>query len=216
LNPLRPTAIVPVRSLRHGKSRLAGSLRPAQRERLVATMLDAVLGALEAALGRTQVLLLTADASLERRGVVTLSDPGVGLNAALRAGLDAAAARGGGALVVAADLPLIVAADIMTLIAAGEDTDVVVARDDERCGTNALWVRDPAAFAPRFGPQSAAAHAAEARARGMSCRTLDRAGLGFDVDTERDVLRLRRLRDARFSFLENGAPERTPTRAAAS
>jgi 2-phospho-L-lactate guanylyltransferase len=172
-------------------------------------MLDAVLAAIEAALGRAQVLLLTADASLERRGVATLGDPGVGLNAALRAGFDAAANRGGGALVVAADLPLIVAADVTALVAAGEGADVVVARDDERGGTNALWVRDPAAFAPRFGPQSEAAHAAEARTLGLSCRTLHRAGLEFDVDTPQDVLRLIRLRDPRYSFLEDGAPERT-------
>lgn len=216
MNAVLPTAIVPVRSLRHGKSRLAGALRPAQRERLVATMLDGVLAALEAALGRGRVLLVTADAALERRGIATLVDPGVGLNAALRAGLAAAATRGGGALVVAADLPLLVAADVAALLAAGDGADVVVARDDDRSGTNALWLHDAAAFAPRFGPQSALVHAGAARALGLTCRTLDRPGLAFDVDIARDVARLRRLRDPRYAFLEDGAPERAAPRVAVS
>lgn len=216
MNPVPPTAIVPVRSLRDGKSRLAGALRPAQRERLVATMLDGVLAALENALGRGRQLLVTADAALERRGVATLVDPGVGLNAAVRAGLEAAATRGGGALVIAADLPLLEAGDIAALLAAGDGVDVVVARDDDRSGTNALWLRDAAAFAPRFGPQSAAAHADAARAQGLACRTLDRPGFAFDVDIARDVARLRRLRDPRYAFLEDGAPERAALQVAVS
>jgi 2-phospho-L-lactate guanylyltransferase len=125
--------------------------------------------------------------------------PGAGdLNAALASA--AKAAGDGSLLVVAADLPLASAAGLeRVLAAAGAPVAVVPSADGG--GTNVLAWRDPASFAPSFGPDSAARHLAVPGAV-----RVDDPGLSLDVDTVDDLRRVagrldpssvtaRRLRD---------------------
>ena len=110
--------------------------------------------------------------------------PGAGdLNAALAA---AAGSLGDGSplLVVAADLPLASAAGLeRVLAAAGAPVAVVPSHDGG--GTNVLAWRDPASFAPSFGPDSAARHLAVPGAV-----RIDDPDLSLDVDTFDDLRRV--------------------------
>jgi 2-phospho-L-lactate guanylyltransferase len=105
--------------------------------------------------------------------------PGAGdLNAALAAA--ARAVSNVALLVVAADLPLASAAGLEKVVAAEAPVAVVPSADG--AGTNVLAWRDPASFAPSFGPDSAARHLAVPGAV-----RVDDPGLALDVDTVGDL-----------------------------
>ena len=135
--------------------------------------------------------------------VLTVSDPGSGLNDALRAGRDAAVAAGATAvLMLPADLPLLNAASLDRLLAAADATIaagnggpvVVIAPADARTGTNALLLSPPRIIEPQFGPESFAAHLRAAAAADASVQVVDDASLGFDLDTPDDLERLELVR----------------------
>lgn len=206
-------AIVPLRSLSGGKSRLAAVLPPAQRAELMLAMFEQVLRALRDSPDCRQIDVLSQDARCARPGTRLLPDAGQGLNPALAMALQRDTVRAGSAalaapssplpvLVVAADLPLLKASTVSALLDCAASADVVVARDRGGSGSNALWLRDPAHLVPCFGADSAAQHLAAARARGLCAVACDIPELALDIDTEQDVLALRRLALPRFAFLQ--------------
>ena len=182
---------VPAKALGRGKSRLAKILGARERRALNAFFLRRTLAAARrAAAGRVTAVSDGADALALARGLgaAALAAPGGGLNRALAAALRAARARGASALLVLhADLPFLSPADIRALLAAGARPGAAaIARDRAGRGTNALLVPTARAFRFRFGPGSAAAHAREARRRGLRPVFVDRPGLAFDVDSPAD------------------------------
>ena len=188
--------VVPVRPLAKGKSRLAPVLDADARRRLNERFLLSTLRIAKAVVGAARVLVVSrcADAlALSRAaGVVTLRELGAGgLNAALRQGAVHLARRGATALLVLpVDLPLARPTDLEALIRlSGRRPGVVIAGDRANTGTNALVVRPPRAIRFRFGPQSRAAHLAEARRQGLRAALVSRPALTFDVDTPADYAR---------------------------
>ena len=185
--------IVPAKALPHGKSRLAPVLEEAERRALSLGFLDRVLRACLAARGVAPGCVQTvsdgADA-LERAralGAAALAQSGSGLNRALDQARRAAREDGVPMLIVlSGDLPFVLASDVERLAAAAGAGVAVVAPDRAGRGTNALALPTMADFRFRFGRDSAAAHAAEARRAGLRPATLSTPGLAFDVDTPRD------------------------------
>ena len=196
----RVVAVVPVRGLRTGKTRLAGDLPPDAREALTRRMLRHVI---LAALGSGVVdavavvspdpeALALAEAITPGRVVPLPQDPTMpGLDAAVSLGREWAHARGaGGALVLFGDLPLLTGEDVRHLVE--REAPVVLAPDHHGTGTNALLLRlgDDAdgalAFRFRFGPGSYARHVAEARRLGLRVETSLGDGTAFDLDTPED------------------------------
>ena len=114
-------AVVPVRILGEGKSRLAGVLSPPRRAALVHSMLRRVLAALGAARRIDRIVVVTPDEQLPLpAGIEVLHDHGTGLNAAVRLAQTQLAAQGASAmLVVAADAPQVTAEEIDRLVADG-------------------------------------------------------------------------------------------------
>jgi 2-phospho-L-lactate guanylyltransferase len=168
----RVVAVVPVRSLRGGKTRLAGTLTPEAREALSQRMLRHVLGQAVASGAVDRVVVVSPDEEAlafaldVHPSVVGLSQPTTasGLNSALDLGRAWAEADGARAmLVLFADLPRLTAADVRDL--AGLAAPVALAPDRHGTGTNALRLQLPlgGAFAFAFGVGSAALHLAEAR-----------------------------------------------------
>jgi 2-phospho-L-lactate guanylyltransferase len=179
-------AIVPVKSLSDAKTRLAPALAPAERERLVVRMLDAVLAACAAAESVGEVLVVTPDEALGR-GFPVLVDSGLGHGPALAAALRDPRARDG-AVVVMADCPFVTASSLDALVEAARPLALVVAADG---GTSALALRDPSLLAPAFGvPGSAAVTVARARAVGIEAVVVDDPSLAFDVDRPADLERV--------------------------
>jgi 2-phospho-L-lactate/phosphoenolpyruvate guanylyltransferase len=187
-----PVPLLPVKALAEAKGRLAPWLNPIERRLLTIAMLEDVVAALQAVSGLERPVVISPDREIWRRAEAMRcrvieerpgeapDDPG-NLNRSLTraaAGLDAA----GGLLVVAADLPLAGAGAIERVVEAGAGAPVVVVPSRDGAGTNVLAWRDPASFAPAFGPDSAARHLELPGAV-----RLDDPGLALDVDTLEDL-----------------------------
>jgi 2-phospho-L-lactate guanylyltransferase len=179
-----PVPLVPLKALAEAKGRLAPEVGPLQRRLLAIAMFEDVIAALQAVPALAAPVVVSPDREVWRRADamgcrVVEEPPGAGdLNAALAA---AGAAAGNGALlVVAADLPLASAAGLERVLAAEAPVAVVPSADG--AGTNVLAWRDPASFAPSFGPDSAARHLAVPGAV-----RVDDPGLSLDVDTVEDL-----------------------------
>lgn len=184
--------VVPAKALARGKSRLAAVLCDADRQALSRRFLDRTLATAACCVPLSVIQVVSDGADTldyaRAQGVGALAQSGSGLNQALgeareiarRAGIDTL-------LVLPSDLPFLAVEDIEHLIDVGAGPGLLaIARDGSRRGTNALVLPSAAAFRFRFGPDSAAAHAAEARRRGWRVVTVDRPRLAFDVDTPGD------------------------------
>lgn len=192
----RIVATVPVRSLRHGKTRLSPVLGKEARETLLRGIADRVVTAVVDS-GRIEtVLVVSPDAETLAWAagfgpvVVAVPQPEhrAGLNGAIDAGRAWALDHGASALVsLFADLPLIAPDDIAGLVARTEP--VVLGPDRHGEGTNALLLRLAGRgpeFRFAFGDGSLAKHLAEARRLRLNAAMHDAPGIAFDLDTPDD------------------------------
>jgi 2-phospho-L-lactate guanylyltransferase len=192
----RIVAVIPVRSLRHGKTRLSPVLGNEARETLLRGIADRVVtAAVDSGLIET-ILIVSPEAETLAwatefgPSVVALPQPEQpsGLNGAIETGRVWASDHGASALVsLFADLPLIAPEDIRGLVARTEP--VVLGSDRRGEGTNALLLR----FAGRgpeftfsFGDGSLAKHFNEARRLALDAALYDAPGIAFDLDTPDD------------------------------
>ncbi len=195
-------AIVPAKSLLHGKSRLRPVLGDEDRARFARRLLDHVLDVL-AACALDGVLVATGGddvvALATSRGVHVLRDRGPGSLADVvdRALADVASRGAASAVVLMADLPRIEPADVAALLAALDDHDVVLVPDHLGHHTNALAIAPPTAMATCFGrADSFAAHRAAAAASGLRATLVDSERIAFDVDVPADHQQLTAPRPA--------------------
>ncbi|MBV9356727.1 MAG: 2-phospho-L-lactate guanylyltransferase [Chloroflexi bacterium] len=183
------------------KSRLAPVLTDAERSQLALAMLADVLDAAGRArlAGRIAVVDTPAAQGIAaEHGALVVADPRAGMNGAVRAGVAAASRRGAQAvLVMPGDIPLVEAGDVeLALEAASSARVVVVGRDRQGVGTNALLLRPPAVIRPAFGVDSARHHLYLARMAGVPTTEVSSPQLGFDVDQPPDLAELRLRRPA--------------------
>src|SRR5512142_1173224 len=158
-------AIVPVKPLRRGKSRLAPAMTDDERAELNRTLLEHTLRTLTGLKEVEQVLVVSRDSSAlaiaRDLGARTVQEDGAPtLNTALkRATIVAQVYATRGVLVLPADLPLITREDILTLIKrATEPPVVVIAPDRHGKGTNALLISPPGLIEYDFGENSFQRH----------------------------------------------------------
>jgi 2-phospho-L-lactate guanylyltransferase len=182
-------AILPVKSLTLGKSRLSAVLGAEHRAALNRRLFGRVLEATQSQFGADRIAVVTADAFLlalvRAQGLHGLDDPGEGLNAALTLASRYALQRGAeGIVILSSDLPLVTPGDVAAITEAlGEGAACVIAPDEEEQGTNALALSPPDAEFFRFGDGSFQRHLQAARADGRTVRILRRVGLAYDLDT---------------------------------
>lgn len=179
--------LIPCKSFRCGKSRLAAVLTAPAREALCREMLERTLTALQGIEAR--IAIVTDDSEVaalaHAHGAITLPDPGLGLNPALRAGADL---LGGDAplVILPTDLPRLTAA---ALLAAAARPGITLVPDRHQDGTNLLVL--PAAarrdFAFAYGPGSLARHMAEAARIGQPLTIHHDETLAMDIDTGADL-----------------------------
>jgi len=187
-------ALVPVKALRHSKSRLRPVLSDAHRQALVLAMLEDVLRLLAAvpAVATTAVVSPDADvlAFARRLGAQPIREPRKprGLNAALTFASDVLSVQGAsGLLVLPVDVPLATTTDIQAILDAAHANPSIVLCPSRSGGTNALALRPPGTIPFRFGHRSSAAHQREARARGLPLAVLPLPSLAFDIDRPHDL-----------------------------
>lgn len=170
--------LVPIKSFRVAKHRLAGAFTPAERAELARRMAATVLHA--AAPLPTFVACDDGEVAdwVTARGAEVLWTPGLGLNGAIEHGVEMIAGKGHDHVVIThGDLPL--ATTFTHLCAPGAITLVPDHRLD---GTN-VQTRPARPFTARYGPGSFRRHLDDALADGARVRVVVDAGLALDVDT---------------------------------
>lgn len=181
--------VVPVKRLATAKTRLAPLAGPHRAALALAFAADTVRAARDC----PPVVLTVAvtddpvvTTALRRLGALVVPDsPGAGLNAALRHGAAVAARVRPGCAVgaLSADLPALRSTELASALAAGGDGSVTYVADSSGRGTTLLLACNGALLRPRFGPGSAAAHAAW----GAVALTPPLPTLRRDVDTPADL-----------------------------
>lgn len=205
-------AIVPVKPLRYGKSRLAHILSPEERAELTTSMLNRTLQTLNQVPGIYRSLVISRDPAALKiardSGAYTYGEGDKqDLNVALtRAAHLAAAQEAGGILIIPADLPLITVEDVEMMLAGvrphlafarpadhsngsfrlRKPRAITICPDRNENGTNALYVSPPLGFEFTYGEGSFQRHLQQAERLGMSSRIVHAPGLKFDLDTEED------------------------------
>lgn len=191
----RVFAIVPVKPLEEGKSRLAPILDCEERKSLNAFLMRRTFDLLAAFPGASRSIVISADATVaaevEARGMSFLMDEDRELNAALAKATRAAAEKGAQAIIVLpVDLPLATSADLKRIASlSGPSKRCVIVCDRHRSGTNLLYVSPPCDEIYRFGPGSFALHATVAVARGFHTVKIEDSVLSLDIDEPADYER---------------------------
>ncbi len=194
-------AIVPVKPLRRGKSRLAGTLTEDERTALNQELLEHTLNVLSSLKELAQVLVVSRDPQAltiaRNHGAKTVQEDGQPhLNTALaRATVMAQVHSIRGILVLPADLPLLTADDVRALIdRAAKPPVVVIAPDRHGKGTNALLMVPAGQIEYDFGEGSFHRHCARAKKSGARLEIVELPSLGLDLDLPEDLEMIRKLK----------------------
>jgi len=187
-------AIVPVKPLRLGKSRLAETLSEDERADLNGRLLAHTLTTLAAIPEIEQVLVISRDpaalALARNHGARTLQENGSPqLNVALaRATVVVKNYHTHGVLIVPADLPLLTPQDVHLMLERAVDPPVVVlAPDRHKQGTNCLLICPVGLIEYEFGPGSFQKHMAQVQAAGARLEIVDLPSLALDMDLPEDL-----------------------------
>lgn len=199
-------AIVPVKPLRRGKSRLAGALSEDERTELNRSLLQNTLKTLTDLKELEEVLVVSRDPAAltiaRNYGARTVREDGQAeLNTALkRATVVAQVYAIRGVLVLPADLPLISREDVLTLIERATDPPVVViAPDRHENGTNALLISPSGFIEYDFGENSFQRHCERAQRAGARLEIVNLPSLGLDLDLPEDLELVRKMELAKIA-----------------
>ena len=175
------------------------------RQRLVLTMLEDVLAALDRSSLVDQIKVLTPDKRVADYAVAlgtgTIEDQyDLGINESLAiATKHEIQDRGGPPLVILpVDIPLVKASTIDAIISRlnGSSSPLVVISPSRNGGTNALLRNPPDIIPTRYGPNSSEAHVREAEKRGVRVEVYRAEDLEIDLDTPQDIHEFLRKKDS--------------------
>lgn len=187
-------AIVPVKPLRRGKSRLAQVISAEERADLNQYLLEHTIQVLSTIEEIENILVISRDtealALARNLGARTVQEYGSpGLNTALSRAVEIAKTyETCGILVVPADLPKIDAEDIKKILTHRKDPPVVVISPDRKKeGTNALLVCPPDLIDFKYGKGSFKKHQQEAVKANARLEIYDLPSLELDLDEPEDL-----------------------------
>ena len=189
---MNPWLVIPVKSLRDGKTRLASALDPVQRREFMDRLLVHTLDQAAEFPGLDRTLVVSACSETRTRaaalGAHALNESGHGLNAALKLAHESVQQRGATQmLVVPCDLPLLRSEDLRYLSRLAMSENIAIAPDRRKHGTNGLCFDSLLDFSFEFGPDSYARHQHNARRLQRDHAAAISLGLAFDVDTPDDL-----------------------------
>ncbi|MBT7325171.1 MAG: 2-phospho-L-lactate guanylyltransferase [Anaerolineae bacterium] len=188
-------AIVPVKPLRRGKSRLADTLTEDERAELNSQLLSHTLKTLKETPDVAEVLVVSRDPKAltiaRDHNARTIRENGAPhLNTALeRATAVAKMYTTNGVLILPADLPLISQEDIEKIITAanGGKRVVVITPDRHKNGTNALLVSPAGIIEYDYGENSFERHCENARKAGARLEVCELPSIELDLDLPEDL-----------------------------
>ncbi len=191
-------ALVPVKPLRRGKSRLAEILSEEERSQLNHQLYRHTIEVLKEVEEISDILVVSRDSNVltEARdlGVRTVTENGSPeLNNALRrASLFSKAFSPEGVLIVPADLPLLRSQDVSDFLSQRSAAPMVVISPDRRGeGTNMLFISPADLLTFSFGQDSFETHCRLAEAQGARVQIFchDRIALDLDVPEDYEILK---------------------------
>jgi 2-phospho-L-lactate guanylyltransferase len=187
-------ALVPVKNLAAGKSRLLPELDDAQRQAMALAMLRDVLEALLAAQRVSRVAVVTPDETVARAareaGAEAILHLVPGLNGSLEAGAAALAPKpDDGLLIVLGDVAGALPEELDVLCCALDScSGPAIALAPATDGGTAALLRTPAdAIAPHFGADSAKRHREAADQAGVAYAEIPLPSLSIDLDIAADI-----------------------------
>lgn len=187
-------AVIPVKHLSKGKTRLASRLERKHLEQLSIAMLKDIINALQATPSIDRVAVVTPDSSVAEcataAGAIALLRDDPGLNESIDAAQRELAARNESSLVILGDVAGALPDELERLYQAlaGDDASAQVALAPSRDGGTAAMLRAPAFAIPsRFGPESARLHREAAEDAGVPYREVPLPSLSIDLDRPEDV-----------------------------
>jgi 2-phospho-L-lactate guanylyltransferase len=184
-------AIIPMKPLAAGKSRLRWVLTPEERADITIGMLRRVIMAVQGA-SIDPIWIIGGDERVRNvaRNFSSLWMPDFGrnLNDTLSKAFQRAFQQGKSALYLPGDLPFIKASDIHGLVGASRRlNNITLAPARRDGGTNGILVPLGLAFQPELGRRSFSKHLSQAARLGISVAICYTPGLGFDLDTLDDL-----------------------------
>jgi len=187
-------AIVPVKSLRRGKSRLAKVLTIDERAALNNKLLSRTLRCLQTVPLIDEVLVISYDpevlAKAREFGVVTVQEgEKTNLNNALRqATMAAKAYNASKVLILPADLPFINKEAVFDFLSqAGDPPEIIISADRHSYGTNALFTNPIGILEYNFGEGSFQKHVEQAQRKKINVRVNNQEAITFDLDLPEDL-----------------------------
>jgi 2-phospho-L-lactate guanylyltransferase len=198
-------AIVPVKPLRLGKSRLSGVLSDDERAILNRMFLEQTLDVIRNTPVVTQTLVVSRDpaalAIAREFGARTVLEDGTpNLNSALtRATMLARNYASRGVLVLPADLPTLTKEDLMDFLGhINKSPCVVITPDRVKNGTNALLMSPGGIISYAFGQGSFSRHCELAKISGAHLEIVRNEHIELDLDTPEDLAVLKQIENSKI------------------
>jgi 2-phospho-L-lactate/phosphoenolpyruvate guanylyltransferase len=190
----RPFAIIPVKPLVTGKSRLAGALSPHQRLALNRFLFDRTLATAAEYPGASHTIVVSRSdevlAAACARGMVAVREETSGdLNAALAAATEVAISLGStGLFILPVDLPLARPDRLRAIAEEASAPILVLVPDRHGSGTNLLYQAPVRLRRYRFGPHSIHRHRDSGAVAGLRVLVRYDASLALDIDEPDDLV----------------------------
>jgi 2-phospho-L-lactate guanylyltransferase len=204
-------AIIPIKPLRRGKSRLATVLSEKEREQLNQALFIKTIKCLKEIKEIDQILVVSYDPTAltisRDYGVKTIQEShNTNINKALRKGTMAAKAFNiSSLLIIPADLPLIEPEAVHQLLEkTGNPPEIVITPDRRMNGTNVLYISPIGILDYDFGQWSFRKHIEQAERKKIRVEIYNNDKLSFDLDIPEDLERLREVDHLKqeFSFID--------------
>jgi 2-phospho-L-lactate/phosphoenolpyruvate guanylyltransferase len=193
-------AIVPVKPLRRGKSRLSEILSEDERARLNHQLYRHTIDVLKQVDEISDILVVSRDSDVlteaREAGVRTVTENGSPeLNNALRrASLFSKAFSPEGILIVPADLPMLQPEDVADFLDHRAEAPMIIITPDRRGeGTNMLFVNPADLLTFSFGQESFSNHCRLAEGRGAKVVICHNDRIALDLDVPEDYDRLQAM-----------------------
>lgn len=196
-------AIVPVKPLRRGKSRLSTVLSQDERTALNQNLLVNSLKTLSSVEEIDTILVVSRDPAAltiarEYGARTVLEDGSPELNTALkRAAMVAKTYLANEVMVIPADLPLLKKSDLEFILKhSGKPPEIIIAPDRRHDGTNALFINPAGLIQFSYGPGSFERHLALAGKVNARVEVVEMPSLGLDLDLPEDLELLKTIKDS--------------------
>lgn len=188
---MKTLAVVPVKSLREGKSRLTSALSPEERSTLTLSMLNHVLATIRES-GVISSIGIVSPNSAELQlpdDIAVIEQTRSGLNNHLEEGREWAISNGADALmIIFSDLPLLTPDDIRAITRMGKTKRTVVLAPDRHGGGTNIMLTHPVPLSTfAFGQGSYQKHSAQTLAQGCRIETYISDSTSLDIDTPDDL-----------------------------